>query len=120
MMAGSPGCLAPHGGEHSESYVSLQSGRCGVLQPDHPGKIQGISRVPLIDHNPRRGAENIEFEDYEAERYKARNQAERLNSHLKDHHGGHPVWVRGHAKVFVHLMFGVLAIAAEQILRFST
>lgn len=79
-----------------------------------------LNHVPLIDHNPRRGAEKIEFEAHEAERYKARSQAERLNSHLKDHHGGHHVWVRGHAKVFAHLMFGILSIAAEQILRFST
>lgn len=75
-----------------------------------------LNHVPLIDHNPRRG-EKIEFAPHEAERYKTRTQAERVNSQLKDHYGGRQIWVRGHAKVYAHLMFGVLAIAAEQILR---
>ena len=49
------------------------------------GVIREVSRqaghVPLIDHNPRRG-EKIEFAPHEAERYKARSQAERVNSLL--------------------------------------
>ena len=75
-----------------------------------------LGHVPLIDHNPRRG-EKIDFAPHEAERYKARSQVERTNSQLKDHHGGRQVRVRGHAKVYTHLMFGILVIAAEQILR---
>lgn len=82
--------------------------------------IREVSRqaghVPLIDHNPRRG-EKIEFAPHEAERYKARSQAERVNSLLKDHHGGRQVRVRGAPKVYTHLMFGILVIAAEQLLR---
>jgi hypothetical protein len=75
-----------------------------------------LGHVPLIDHNPRRG-EKIDFAPHEAERYKARSQVERTNSQLKDHHGGRQVRVRGPAKVYTHLMFGILVIAAEQILR---
>ncbi len=75
-----------------------------------------LNHVPLIDHNPRRG-EKIEFAPHEAERYKARSQAERVNSQLKDNHGGRHIRVRGHDKVYAHLMFGVLVIAAEQLLR---
>jgi hypothetical protein len=84
------------------------------------GVIREVSRqeghVPLIDHNARRG-EKIEFAPHEAERYKARSQAERVNSMLKDNHGGRHVRVRGAPKVHTHLMFGILVIAAEQILR---
>jgi hypothetical protein len=84
------------------------------------GILRQVSRdaghVPLIDHNPRGGAK-IEFAPHEAERYKARSQAERVNSYLKDHHGGRSIWVKGHEKVYTHLMFGILVIAAEQILR---
>jgi hypothetical protein len=84
------------------------------------GIIREVSRqeghVPLIDQNPRRG-EKIEFAPHEAERYKARSQAERVNSLLKDNHGGRHVRVRGAPKVYTHLMFGILVIAAEQILR---
>jgi hypothetical protein len=67
-------------------------------------------------NNARRG-EKIEFAPHEAERYKARSQAERVNSLLKDNHGGRHVRVRGAPKVYTHLMFGILVIAAEQILR---
>lgn len=84
------------------------------------GVIREVSRqeghVPLIDHNPRRG-EKSAFAPHEAERYKVRSQAERVNSLLKDNHGGRHVRVRGAPKVYTHLMFGILVIAAEQILR---
>ena len=75
--------------------------------------------VPLIDHNPRKG-EKLEFAPHEAQRYKARSSVERTNSHLKDNRGGRQVRVRGHDKVYAHLMFGILSIAAEQLLRLQT
>jgi hypothetical protein len=84
------------------------------------GVIREVSRqeghVPLIDHHARRGVK-IEFAPHEAQRYQARRQAERVNSLLKDNHSGRQVRVRGSAKVYTHLMFGILVIAAEQILR---
>ena len=78
-----------------------------------------LGHVPLIDHNPRRGEKN-EFAPHEAERYKARSSAERVNAHLKDHHGGRQIWVRGNEKVMAHLMFGILVITSEQLLRLIT
>jgi hypothetical protein len=75
--------------------------------------------VPLIDQNPRRG-EKIDFTPHEALRYKARSSAERINAHLKDSHGGRQVWVRGNEKVMTHLMFGIIVIASEQLLRLIT
>jgi hypothetical protein len=45
------------------------------------------------------------------------NAAERVNSGLKDSHGGRFVRVRGHAKVYCHLMFGILALTVEQLMR---
>ena len=63
--------------------------------------IREVSRqeghVPLIDHKPRRG-EKIEFAPHEAERYKARSQAEQVNSLLKDNRGGRHMRVRGAPK----------------------
>ena len=50
-------------------------------------------------------------------RYRFRTGIERVFSHLHDAHGGKTVRVRGNEKVFLHLMFGVLVIAAEQILK---
>lgn len=73
-------------------------------------------RVPLIDHNPR-GGEKIEFAPHEAQRYNIRTGAERSNARLKDEFGARDVWVRGPAKVKSHLMFGVVALCADQPMR---
>jgi len=94
-------------------YDVADAAYCSPIVRD---EARRLNHVPLIDHNPRRG-EKIEFAPHEAERYKARSQAERVNSQLKDNHGGRQVRVRGHAKVYTHLMFGLLVITAEQILR---
>ena len=69
-----------------------------------------FGHIPLIDHNLPRG-EKIEFEPHEVMRYKESSSAERLNAHLKDHHGGRQVWVRGSEKVMAHLMFGIIVIS---------
>jgi len=78
-----------------------------------------LGHVALIDHNPRRG-EKREFAPAEARRYNERSSAERVNSHLHDSHGGRHVRVRGAVKVAAHLSFGLLVIAAEQLLRLLT
>jgi hypothetical protein len=75
-----------------------------------------LGHVALIDHNPRRG-EKREFSPAEARRYGERSSAERVNAHLHDSHGGRHVRVRGAVKVAAHLSFGLLVIAAEQLLR---
>jgi hypothetical protein len=75
-----------------------------------------LGHVALIDHNPRRG-EKIEFSPAEALRYNERTTVERINSHLHEEHGGRHVRVRGPVKVAAHLAFGLLVIAAEQMLR---
>lgn len=78
-----------------------------------------LGHVPLIDHNPRKG-EKKPFEPHEAERYKERSQAERTNARLKEEFGGDNIWVRGPAKVMSHLMFGLLALSADQLMRLFT
>lgn len=75
-----------------------------------------LGHVAIIDHNPRRG-EKREFAPAQAVRYHQRSSAERVNSHLHDNHGGRHVRVRGAVKVAAHLSFGLLVIAAEQLLR---
>jgi len=75
-----------------------------------------LGHVAIIDHNPRRG-EKRQFTPSEAVRYRQRSSAERVNSHLHDNHGGRHVRVRGGVKVAAHLSFGLLVIAAEQLLK---
>lgn len=89
-----------------------------------------LGHKPLIDRNPRRDKElaeelkvelkrqqHINWEPPEKVRYKERTTAERANARLKDEFGGRTVRVRGHAKVMCHLMFGVLVLAADQLLK---
>ena len=75
--------------------------------------------MPLIDHNPR-GGEKRPFAPPEAQRYKERTQAERTNGRLKDEFGGTTIRVRGHDKVMSHLMFGLLVLTADQLMRLLT
>ncbi len=75
-----------------------------------------LGHVALIDHNPRRG-EKIAFCPAEARRTNERTAVERVNSHLHEEHGGRHVRVRGPVKVAAHLAFGLLVIAAEQMLK---
>ncbi len=77
---------------------------------------RSLGHIPLIDHNPRRG-EKKEFSPHEAKRYQERSVAERMNARLKDEFGGRNIWVRGAQKVKSHLMFGLLALSADQLMR---
>jgi hypothetical protein len=72
--------------------------------------------VAIIDTNPR-GKEKIPFAPHQAERYKQRTSVERANSRLKDEFGGRFVRVRGHAKVLTHLMFGILVLTIDQLMK---
>jgi len=88
-----------------------------------------LGHIPLIDVNPRRNqalkneiaAENkrcrlVGHKTAEAIRYNERSTVERVNARLKDEFGGRVVRVKGHAKVMCHLMFGILALTANQML----
>jgi hypothetical protein len=75
-----------------------------------------LEHVPIIDPNPRRG-EKIPLDPARAQRFKQRSSSERVNSQLKDNFGALFVRVRGAAKVMCHLMFGVIACTAIQLLQ---
>jgi hypothetical protein len=77
---------------------------------------RSLGHVPLIDPNPRNG-EKIEFDPAQAIRYRERSVAERSNARLKDEFGASHIRVKGAIKVMSHLMFGVLALAADQLMR---
>ena len=53
----------------------------------------------------------------EARRTRERSTVERVNGRLKDEFGGRHVRVRGPGKVRCHLMFGILALTVEQLMR---
>lgn len=97
-------------------YDLMDAGYCSEALREHS---RSLGHVPLVDHNPRRG-EKKEFMPHEAVRYNERTQAERTNARLKDEFGGKDIWVRGHDKVKLHLMFGLLALTADQLMRLLT
>ena len=96
--------------------------------PEIKAHSASLGHVPIIDVHTRRGAKLEAEQEARAKRsagyrlaedirYAARSGAERVNSALKDSYGGRTVRVRGAPKVFCHLMFGVLALTVEQLLR---
>lgn len=80
---------------------------------------RALGHVPIIDRNARRG-KALPMTPAEAVRYNERSAAERFNSRLKSEFGGETVMVRGYEKVKLHLMFGVIALFADQLLKLTT
>jgi len=86
---------------------------------------RSLNHVPIVDPNNRGrsqsviapGAAKRELSWAEADHYKERTMIERVNGRLKDEFGGRTVRVRGAVKVMAHLMFGVLALTVDQLLR---
>ena len=91
---------------------SLSLGHKPIIDPAHRGR-KSQSILPLLKKWPR------EFSSAEAERYKERTMIERVNGRLKDEFGGRFIRVRGASKVMAHLMFGVLALTVDQLLRLA-
>lgn len=94
-------------------------------------KSIALGHVPIIDHHTRCGEKSaIEaearakrragYELAEDVRYNQRSSVERVNGNLKDNCGGNHVRVRGAAKVLCHLMFGILVVTVEQLMRLVT
>lgn len=79
-----------------------------------------LGHVPIIDKNPRRQKDVPPMSPAEALRYNERTASERANSRLKEEFGGRNVMVRGDKKVKLHLMFGVIALFADQLLKLLT
>jgi hypothetical protein len=98
--------------------------------PEIRDKSRALGHVPIIDRHPRnvpggkaeikaeaRGRKCAGYELAEDVRYNERSAAERVNARLKDEFGGRHVRVRGHAKVLCHLMFGIVALTVDQLMR---
>jgi hypothetical protein len=87
-----------------------------------------LNHVPIIEWKTRRQAETSlacrlkaqpELSPAERVRFRERTSVERVFGRLKDEFGAKHVRVRGAAKVSAHLVFGVLALTADQLLRLA-
>jgi len=114
---------SPHDSQVAIPLMQMTSERATVLYdladsaydaPEIKDCSKNLGRVPIIDPNKRRG-EAIELTPAEKVRYRERSTVERGNSELKDNYGARHVRVKGHEKVYTHLMFGVIAITVKQL-----
>src|SRR3954470_2975719 len=91
---------------------------------------QAAGRGAIIDRNTRRqtalkveiaaertACRTINMPDPDDLIYNERTAAERVNGAITDDYGGRHLRVRGHLKVFCHLMFGVVAFTASCLLK---
>lgn len=94
-------------------YEVMDAGYCSEDIRQH---CRELGHVPIIDHNPR-GGKKIEFDKATKLRYNIRTIAEKTNARLKDEFTANDIWVKGHQKVDCHLMFAVLALSVDQLMR---
>jgi Transposase DDE domain/Transposase domain (DUF772) len=95
-------------------YALMDTGYDCTAIREH-SRSQG--HVPIIPCQKRGSQPKPELTQHEKMRYRERSAAERVYSRLKERYGADHVRVRGWAKVMAHLMFGILALTADQVLR---
>jgi len=91
---------------------------------------RALGHAPIVDRNFRADHEAkaewgrevermklIHMPDFADVIYDLRTMAERVNARLKDEFGARFLRVRGALKVKCHLMFGIVALAVDQIIR---
>jgi hypothetical protein len=67
----------------------------------------------------RYARKQLPFTPAEQQRFQERTMVERVYSRLKDEFGARLVRVRGARKIMAHLMFGVLALTVDQLLKLT-
>ena len=85
---------------------------------------RSMGHVPIIDPN-RHNTKPLPFQPSgapglspaEQQRYRERTMVERAYAREKDEFGGRTIRVRGNPKVMAHLMFGIVALTVDQLLR---
>jgi len=111
-----------------DNFYDVMDG--GYACDDVVAHSRSLGHVPIIDWPAKGNPENKEIKEAESlacktlnlythtdKRYEIRTSVERVFSRLKDEFGARFVRVRGAKKVLTHLMFGVLALTADQLLK---
>ena len=87
-----------------------------------------LGHVPIVRAPKRRSTAPFrsgesyvlnQFTWAEEDRFRERTMVERVYARLKDEFGAGHIRVRGAKKVMAHLMFGVIALTADQILKLA-
>jgi hypothetical protein len=90
---------------------SRELGHIPIVDPKAPGGPKSQAKDIPMEKRKR------ELSPAQRERYKERTMVERVNARLKDEFGARHIRVRGAKKVMAHLMFGVLALTVDQLLK---
>ncbi len=92
---------------------------------------QSLGHVALIDENPRRKVRKAEVAEEQKRRrtagyplaedihYNERSTVERVNGRLKEEFNGRIVRLKGHSKVMAHLMFGIIVLSIDQLMKLT-
>ena len=99
--------------------------KCDVMDSAYDAKAirkkaEQLKHEVLIKPVKREGKNPPKWTEEQKERFKVRTIVEQQNARLKDEFGGRIIYVRGAAKVMAHLMFGVIALTVDQIVRTAT
>jgi hypothetical protein len=87
--------------------------------PEIEQVVRELGHVPIIDLHGSQKKLGFTLEPAKARRLGERTVVERAYSRLKDSFGARFVRVRGHAKVHLHLMLGVITLFADQLLKLA-
>jgi Transposase DDE domain/Transposase domain (DUF772) len=96
---------------HHIDAQSRQLGHIPIIDPKAPGGPKSQAKDIPMSKAKR------ELSPAQKERYQERTMVERVNARLKDEFGARNIRVRGAKKVMAHLMFGVLALTVDQLLK---
>jgi hypothetical protein len=112
---------ANHIRAHSRSLGHVPLIAVRGCEPPIPKRVQAsLRRYHKRRKVPTRYArKQPAFTPAEEQRFGERTMVERVYSRLKDEFGGRMVRVRGASKVMAHLMFGVLALTVDQLLKLT-
>lgn len=101
--------------------------KCETMDSAYDAKLiraqsEKLGHEALIKPNPShtRSARENAFSEQQKQRFKKRTIVEQLNGRLKDEFGGRTIYVKGASKIMAHLMFGVVALTVDQLLRLAT
>jgi len=111
-------------GRVTNLYDVMDTAYCATEILEHSRELR---HVPIVRWPKRRskapfGEERYEAKEFtwaEEDRFRERTIVERVNARLKDEFGAGHIRVRGGKKIMAHLMFGVLALTADQILKLA-
>jgi hypothetical protein len=108
-----------HAHSRSLGHVPLIAPHGSV--PPVPKRVQ----ESLRGYDRRRSApkrydrKRLPFTPAQEQRFDERTMVERVYSRLKDEFGARNIRVRGASKIMAHLMFGVLALTVDQLLKLT-